>query len=235
MLDSPPELPFDRLVRLGVHFFDVPIAAVSIVDESRIWFKARYGVDTEQVERHDGLCASGILRDGPLVLQDTRADRRAAKNPLVADDPGIRFYAGAPLQTPEGFGLGMLCIADYRPRLVKPGDIEVLSDLASLVMDELELRLLRGPAAVEIVWQEPPPRKVRPVDDWLPVLGVIAARPGVWAKLAHYDGETSAYRAAAQLRSRLDLPPGEWEFAARRSAGGSDLFARLQAGAPNRH
>lgn len=79
-----------------------------------------------------------------------------------------------------------------------------------------------------VAWEDPPERKAKPSEEWTPLLNQVARRVGHWAKLRHYDGETSAYRAAAQLRKRDDLPPGHWEFLARRdSDGGSNLFARV--------
>lgn len=231
ILDTPPEAPFERITALAARIFDVPISIVSIVDAARIWFKAHRGIDIEAVDRDDGMCASAILGDGPWVINDAKADPRSAEHPLVAREGGIRFYAGAPLRTPDGHNLGMLCVLDYTPRSVAAEELSALEDLASLVMDELELRLLsrRSNKAgdIEVSWEAPPPPKVRTLGAWGPMLEAVAGRPGEWAKLAHYDGETSAYRIASRLRQREDLPPGRWEFAARRAASGSDLFARF--------
>ncbi len=236
VLDTPPESAFDRLTRIAARLFIVPIAAVALVDEKRVWFKASQGIGLDAVERKPGLSGLGILQDEPLIIVDARSDDRTASHSLVAGEPGIRFYAGAPLKTPDGFNIGMVYIADQRPREFDASDSEALADIASLIMDELELRRRRGggaavpTAASGITWEEPPSPKSRTIDDWSSLLAAVTTRPNVWAKITHYSGETSAYRAANQLRSRDGLPPGDWEFAARRAGTGSDLFARVAPG-----
>lgn len=140
ILDTPPEPAFDRIVRLASHVLGAPISLVSLIDESRQWFKARRGIDTSQTPRSMAFCAHAILSDDVLVVPDARADRRFADNPLVTGDPNIRFYAGAPLRTPEGHRLGTLCVIDRRPRDLDDEKRGLLADLSSLVVDELELR-----------------------------------------------------------------------------------------------
>lgn len=141
VLDTPPDGTFDRITSLAARLFDVPVSIVSLVDQDRIWFKSRYGVDAEQVPRSPGLCASAILHGKPYVLPDTTLDPTALTNPLVAGEAGFRFYAAAPLTTREGHNLGTLCVLDYRPRQIGPKETELLSELAAVVMDEMELRL----------------------------------------------------------------------------------------------
>lgn len=140
ILDTPPEPAFDRIVRLASHVLGAPISLVSLIDESRQWFKARRGIDASQTPRSMAFCAHAILSDDVLVVPDARADRRFADNPLVTGDPNIRFYAGAPLRTPEGHRLGTLCVIDRRPRDLDDEKRGLLADLSSLVVDELELR-----------------------------------------------------------------------------------------------
>jgi len=130
---------FDRITRSRL--FGVPIAIVSIVDTDRIWFKSHHGVDVDQIGREPGLCASAILQDGPWLVADAAADPRTLANPLVAGEFGLRFYAGVPLTTSDGHNLGTLCVLDRKPREVTEEQLSTLRDLASLVMDELELRL----------------------------------------------------------------------------------------------
>ncbi|VVD76351.1 putative diguanylate cyclase AdrA [Pandoraea aquatica] len=140
ILDTPPEPAFDRIVRLASHVLGAPISLVSLIDESRQWFKARRGIDASQTPRSMAFCAHAILSDDVLVVPDARADRRFADNPLVTGDPNIRFYAGAPLRTPEGHRLGTLCVIDRRPRDLDDEKRGLLADLSALVVDELELR-----------------------------------------------------------------------------------------------
>ena len=116
ILDTPPDGAFDRIAALAARLFDVPIAIVSVVDTDRIWFKAHHGLDVTQIDREPGLCASAILGDRPLDRQDAATDPRTLANPLVAGEFGLRFYAGAPLTTHDGYNLGTLCVIDHEPR-----------------------------------------------------------------------------------------------------------------------
>ncbi|MHB1924203.1 MAG: PP2C family protein-serine/threonine phosphatase [Acidimicrobiales bacterium] len=141
ILDSPPDGAFDRVTAVAARLFDVPISIVSIVDTDRIWFKSHHGIEVEEVGRDPGLCASAILSDGPWLVRDARADPRTLANPLVAGEFGLRFYAGVPLTTHDGFNLGTLCVIDREPREVTEQEVATLSDLAAVVMDELELRI----------------------------------------------------------------------------------------------
>jgi GAF domain-containing protein len=114
---------------------------VSIVDTDRIWFKSHHGLDVQQITRDMGLCASAVMQYGPWLVNDAPRDPRTLTNPLVAGEFGLGFYLGIPLQTNDGFNLGTLCVLDFRPRTVSQDQIDHLSDLASVVMDQLELRL----------------------------------------------------------------------------------------------
>jgi hypothetical protein len=120
----------------------VPISIVSIVDTDRIWFKSRHGLpDVSEIGRDPGLCASAILGSDPWVVTDAPADPRTLANPLVAGEFGLRFYAGVPLTTHDGYNLGTLCVIDREPRTLRPDEAATLGDLAVLVVRELELRL----------------------------------------------------------------------------------------------
>ncbi len=111
---------------------------VIATDESG--FKSRHGLDVAEVERHPGLCASAILGEEPWVVPDATVDPRTLANPLVAGALGLRFYLGVPLTTPDGYNLGTLCVIDKTPRTVSEADVATLTDLAAMVVDELELR-----------------------------------------------------------------------------------------------
>ena len=141
VLDTPPDGAFDRVTAIAARIFNVPIAIISIVDHDRIWFKSHHGLPVQQIDREAGLCASAILQNGPYILEDASKDVRALANPLVAGDFGLRFYAGVPLHTHDGYNLGTLCVIDKEVRPVSKGQIADLHDLASLVMDQMELRL----------------------------------------------------------------------------------------------
>jgi sigma-B regulation protein RsbU (phosphoserine phosphatase) len=142
ILDTPPDGAFDRITALAARLFRVPIAIVSVVDTDRIWFKSHHGLPgVVEIDRQPGLCASAILYTEPWTVTDAAIDPRTLTNPLVAGDFGLRFYAGVPLTTTDGFNLGTLCVIDRQPREVLPDEIALLQDLAAVVMDELELRL----------------------------------------------------------------------------------------------
>lgn len=143
ILDTPPDGAFDRITAIAARMFDVPIAIVSVVDTDRIWFKSHHGLpDVSQIDREPGLCASAILQGAPWIVTDAANDPRTLANPLVASDFGLRFYAGVPLATQDGYNLGTLCVLDHEPREVTDAEMANLADLAALVMNELELRLV---------------------------------------------------------------------------------------------
>ncbi|HEX8300354.1 sensor histidine kinase [Sphingomonas sp.] len=141
ILDTPPDGAFDRITALAARRFGVPISIISIVDEDRIWFKSHHGVPVNQIGRDPGLCASAILSSDPYILADASVDPRSLANPLVAGDFGLRFYAGVPLRTGDGHNLGTLCIIDKEARPIDQGQIDDLKDLASVVMDQMEMQL----------------------------------------------------------------------------------------------
>jgi two-component sensor histidine kinase len=149
ILDTPPDGAFDRITAIAARRFDVPISIISIVDHDRIWFKSHHGLTVKQIGRDPGLCASAILAEIPHVLTDAAIDPRSLANPLVAGDFGLRFYAGVPLRTHDGFNLGTLCVIDKEPRPLNHGQINDLRDLASVVMDQMELRLSARQAAAQ--------------------------------------------------------------------------------------
>jgi phosphoserine phosphatase RsbU/P len=142
ILDGPPDGALDRIAALAARIFGTPMAGVTIVDDDRVWFIAGFGLPgIEQVPRAAGLCEQAIAGDGPYVVTDTAEDPRAGDHPLVQGEPGVRFYAAAPLTTPGGHRLGTVNVMDRRPREVAHEDLAVLGDLAALVMEHLELRL----------------------------------------------------------------------------------------------
>lgn len=137
ILDTAPEEQFDRLTRLAKRVFDVPIALVSLVDENRQWFKSCVGLDVSETSREISFCGHAILGNKTFIIADATKDIRFKDNPLVLNQPNIRFYAGCPLRFPDGTMLGTLCIIDTKPRDLDEDDLQALKDLANMVEREL--------------------------------------------------------------------------------------------------
>lgn len=139
ILDTPLEERFDRITRLARHILAVPVALVSLVDSKRQWFKSCQGLDVRETPRNISFCGHAILGSDVFVVEDALLDARFADNPLVIGEPHIRFYAGQPLRTKNGSGLGTLCIIDYKPRHLSETELTLLRDLAAMVEDELDV------------------------------------------------------------------------------------------------
>jgi diguanylate cyclase (GGDEF)-like protein len=122
--------------------FGVPMSNVVMIDGHRQWFKSRQGLAQQESARNAAICDHAIRQDTPLVIPDTLADERFRENENVVAGPRVRFYAGIPLRTSDGHNLGTLCAMDTKPREFTPEQVETLSDLAAVVMSELELRRL---------------------------------------------------------------------------------------------
>ncbi len=142
ILDTPHEEPFDRIVRLARKVLRAPMAQISFIDRDRQWLKASEGPLPQQMPREQSFCTYTIKGDTPLIVPDARADARFAHLPLVTDAPFVRSYVGVPLRTPTGLRIGALCVMDTEVRQPDPEDIAILQDLAMMVMDEMELRIV---------------------------------------------------------------------------------------------
>jgi GAF domain-containing protein len=140
VLDTVPEEVFDELTELAAHICEAPIALLSLVDQSRQWFKAKVGTTVKETSRDISFCAYAITQPGLFIVPDATKDERFANKPLVISDPKIRFYAGAPLITPDGHALGTLCVIDKVPRELRPDQQQALLILARHVVTQLELR-----------------------------------------------------------------------------------------------
>ena len=140
VLDTEAERIFDGITALAASICGVPIALVSLVDESRQWFKSKVGLHQNQTPRDVAFCAHAILQTEPLYVKDAMADSRFADSALVTGEPHIRFYAGVPLVNPEGHVLGTLCAIDRKPRQLSAQQQEAMQILARQVMSLLEFR-----------------------------------------------------------------------------------------------
>jgi GAF domain-containing protein len=143
LLDTEPEAEFDELVRRAAAATDAPIAVMTLVDEARQWFKARVNLEMESSDRDVSFCAHAILTPDDLtIVPDTLEDERFNDNLLVTEDPNIRFYAGAPIFTPDGHPVGTLCVIDAAPRNLNAEQAQALRELAAEVSRQIERRRL---------------------------------------------------------------------------------------------
>lgn len=141
ILDTGAEAVFDEIVELASQLLNVPIALISLVDRDRQWFKAKVGLDAGETSRDLAFCAHAIHDDKPLIVEDALQDIRFCDNPLVVGEPGIRFYAGAPLRTPAGARIGTLCAIDVKPRTLSAQQIRMLQLLSAHAVSMMELRI----------------------------------------------------------------------------------------------
>ena len=140
VLDTVPEEIFDDLTELAARICEAPISLISLIDDKRQWFKSKVGISVNETSRDISFCAYAITQEDLFIVPDATLDARFAKNPFVISDPKIRFYAGAPLITPDGHALGTLCVIDKVPRELRPDQKQALKILARHVVSQLELR-----------------------------------------------------------------------------------------------
>ena len=140
VLDTPAEQNFDDLTELAAELCDVPVSLVTLVDADRQWFKSRRGIDSTSTSRDESFCVHVLDSSDVIEIPDARRDARVAHYACVRGEPGFRFYAGAPLRTIDGHGLGTLCVADYEPRRLSGTQRRQLTVLAAQVMAQLEVR-----------------------------------------------------------------------------------------------
>lgn len=139
LLNSGKEERFDRLTRLARSLYNLPVASISLVGEDLLHIKSCAGLDVDTVPRDISFCAHTILQTDPLIVNDMQQDERFHDNPLVIEAPFIRFYAGYPVQLPDGATVGSFCLMDHQPRSFSAHEMQILSDLAAIVEDEFKV------------------------------------------------------------------------------------------------
>jgi len=142
LLDTLPEKAYDDIISIAAQVCNVPISFISLVDNDRCWFKAKSGLDQEEAPR--SIASASHTINQPLeimVVEDTLADKQFQNCPLVLQNPPLRFYAGTPLVTPDGYAIGTLCVVDNVPRTLNAGQVNTLKILAKQVINQFELRL----------------------------------------------------------------------------------------------
>ena len=140
IVDTGSEKAFDDLTQLAAAICETPISLITLIDQSRQWFKSRVGVDVQETERDIAFCAHAIMQEGPFVVEDAARDVRFAQNPFVVGEPNVRFYAGVPLTVADGIALGTLCVIDREPRHLTERQVTALNVLCQAVVTQLELR-----------------------------------------------------------------------------------------------
>jgi signal transduction histidine kinase/ActR/RegA family two-component response regulator len=140
ILDTPPEKELDEITKLASMICETPICLISLLDETRQWFKSRVGLESRETRKSIAFCLHAIQQDDVFEIRDALQDQRFSHNPLVLNDPHIRFYAGMPLKTPEGYNIGTMCIIDTKPRILDNRQRCVIETLARQVITNFELR-----------------------------------------------------------------------------------------------
>jgi GAF domain-containing protein len=185
ILDTAAEQTYDDLTALAAYICDVPISMISLVDESRQWFKSKLGLNERETPRDVAFCAHAILQSEPLIVRDAMRDARFADSALVTRSPHIRFYAGFPLASPDGFALGTLCAIDRKPRQLSAEQKQAMQALARQVMALLEARRISARMADAL-------EKVKTLHGLLPICAWckrIRDDHGYWSQVEAYVHE----------------------------------------------
>jgi GAF domain-containing protein len=140
LVGTQPEEAFDRLIWLASHSLASPVALMTVLTPTRQWFKSRRGLDLTETPRSWAFCNYTLLQRDVMVVEDLALDERFTANPAVMGAPHLRFYAGAPVLDPDGFGVGSICVLDYKPRRLDSDGRKTLRALAGIASDQLRLR-----------------------------------------------------------------------------------------------
>ena len=195
ILDTVAEQAYDDIVKVASYICGTPIALVSLIDEQRQWFKARVGLEVPETPREQAFCDYTIRQKSTLIVEDATQDERFASNPLVTGAPDIRFYAGAPLITPDGFALGSLCVIDRQARTLTAEQISALESLARVVVNTLELRFISTQLAGAL-------NSVKTLSGLLPICircKNIRNDAGYWQRVESYVKEHSDAKFTMEL------------------------------------
>ncbi|MBX9605963.1 MAG: GAF domain-containing protein [Gammaproteobacteria bacterium] len=187
ILDSEAEPVFDDITRLAALICGTPIALAVLLDDERRWFKSRFGFELPESLRGIAFCAHTILESELLIVEDARADLRFRDNPLVTSEPRIRFYAGAPLITPQGAPIGTLCVIDVVPRRLSGSQMDAMRALSRQVVALLESRRVMRELADALV-QINALHKLLPVCAWCQA---VRNDKGYWDSVEDYVGRVS--------------------------------------------
>lgn len=223
ILDTPAEPIFDDLVAFCASYFGVPMSLISLVDDSRQWFKARVGLSVQQTPREIAFCSHAIQGQTIFEVPDALSDERFKHNPLVTTDPHIRFYAGAPLLTQDGHALGTLCLIDYQPRQLTEEQRVFLVQLSKQVMLLLELRRSGNRLAQKVAELEGAHQMLEKLASQVP--GVLYqfqikpdgssffpyASPGLWSCFEVHHADVATDAALVFERLHADDLPGVME------------------------
>jgi diguanylate cyclase (GGDEF)-like protein len=212
ILDTPSEAAYDDLTRLAAYVCDAPMATITLVDEDRQWFKSRIGITAQETPRSVSFCAHAIAQNELFVVPDATKDSRFAGSPLVLDDPNIRFYAGMPIVSPEGFHVGTMCVLDKKPRELTEEKQVALRVLARQVAAQfqmrrqlLELREARArQSKIEQRLRESQTR-LKEANALLQELVTTDALTGVKNRRAFDEGLQQAWKLSARTKSPLAL------------------------------
>ena len=236
ILGTLPETAYDDITRLAAQICGTPMALISLIDADRQWFKSRLGVSAEGTARDISFCAHAILQGDVFEVPDARDDIRFSGNPLVTGETGLRFYAGAPLVTAEGEGLGAICVLDRAPHTLDAAQKAALQCLSRLVMSQLDLRqgearrakltsrqqdLLREREAAEAKYRDIYENAVEGMFQTSPEGRMVHCNPAL-ARMLGYPSPADAVAAINDIARQVYGRPGQrGELLARLSAGGT--------------
>lgn len=180
LLDSEPDDFFDALTNIASTILNSQISLISLVDEDRQWFKSKHGIDVNETPRDISFCTHAVESGEQLIIENALDDERFSQNPLVTSTPNIRFYAGIPIKSLEGYSLGTLCVIDSKPRKPTERELEALNDLAQLATKEIQFRERMLEAQASITISE---NKFKNFFDHA-AIGIAMVRPnGAWSEV----------------------------------------------------
>lgn len=180
LLDSEPDDFFDAITNIASTILNSQISLISLVDEDRQWFKSKHGIDANETPRDISFCTHAVESGEQLIIENALDDERFSQNPLVTSTPNIRFYAGIPIKSLEGYSLGTLCVIDSKPRKPTERELEALNDLAQLATKEIQFRERMLEAQASIIISE---NKFKNFFDHA-AIGIAMVRPnGAWSEV----------------------------------------------------